>query len=615
MADKERKLKWLLWADAVKFKQGLNQAKGELGGFQKTSKSMFSDIQKAAIAAFSVTAVFQYAKVAVQAANQQQQAETKLLNALKGRADATREIGKLASELQGKTLFGDEATIEAAAQLAVFIKNEEQIKRLLPALQDMATVLKMDLAQAASLVGKSIGSSTNALARYGISIEGAAGSAERAESAIDTLTKKFFGQSEAAAKTGSGAVTQLKNAIGDLNEQVGAFVIAWQNFLATSKAVKGLLSETQKFLTIMSAWGEFSFWERFFSPFESQAKTYERALKIIEERTKDVQKGFYDMAKDSIKPDDPLMVSMQTLLNSVRELSKEAGDKVEQLSATPPKVLTEYEKLAEQLSELQKAQSDYAAKNKDISDITARVAGVQLQIDKIDELIKKQTEAAMFKGKYGGTYTPSTSIAGLGASSVSGESSLDTKTLGDMSALIARNTEKVEGYYAEIQNLGIRAANAIQGTFENMVYGVSDAFASLASGTGTMADVVKALMMPVADLAISLGVILLGVGKGIEALKVSLTTITGPVAMVAGAALIALGMAAKAGVASLGSGGGGSYSGSSGSYDTRTFSASAQTYGLKANAMRVEVVGQTQIKNKDIYIAFKNAESSRKQNT
>jgi hypothetical protein len=575
---------------------------------------MFSGIQKAAIAAFSVTAVFQYAKVAVQAANQQQQAETKLLNALKGRADATREIGKLASELQGKTLFGDEATIEAAAQLAVFIKNEEQIKRLLPALQDMATVLKMDLAQAASLVGKSIGSSTNALARYGISIEGAAGSAERAESAIDTLTKKFFGQSEAAAKTGSGEVTQLKNAIGDLNEQVGAFVITWQKFLATSKAVKGLLSETQKFLTIMSAWGEFSFWERFFSPFESQAKTYERALKIIEERTKDVQKGFYDMAKDSIKPDDPLMVSMQTLLNSVRELSKEAGDKVEQLSATPPKVLTEYEKLAEQLSELQKAQSDYAAKNKDISDITARVAGVQLQIDKIDELIKKQTEAAMFDVKYGGSFTPATSISGQGAA-VQGGKALDAKTLGDMSGLIQSNLDKVEGYYAEIQDLGIRAANAIQGTFENMVYGVSDAFASLASGTGTMADVAKALMMPVANLAIELGVILLGVGKGIEALKASLTTITGPVAMVAGAALIAIGMAAKAGVASLGSGGGGSYSGSSGSYDTRTFSASAQTYGLKANAMRVEVVGQTQIKNKDIYIAFKNAESNRKQNT
>ena len=79
MADKERKLKWLLWADAVKFKQGLNQAKEELSEFQETSKSMFSDIQKAAIAAFSVTSVINYAKVAVQAANESQKAEAKLL--------------------------------------------------------------------------------------------------------------------------------------------------------------------------------------------------------------------------------------------------------------------------------------------------------------------------------------------------------------------------------------------------------------------------------------------------------------------------------------------------------------------------------------------------------
>lgn len=613
MADKERKLKWLLWADAVKFKQGLNQAKGELSGFQKTSKSMFSDIQKAAIAAFSVTAVINYARVAVQAANESQKAEAKLLTAMKGRTDATRELIDLASELQGKTLFEDDATVEAAAQLAVFIKNEEVIKRLLPAIQDMATALKMDLAQAASLVGKSIGGTTNALARYGISIDGVSGSSERAESAIDSLTKKFYGQSEAAAKTGSGAVTQLKNSIDDLNEQVGSFIITWQNFLATSKLVTGVLSETNKSLTILSAWGDFSFWERFFSPFESQSKTYERALKKIEERTKAVQQGFFDMSQDSIKPDDPLMVSMKTLLSSVNELSKVAGDKAAQLSEPEPKVLTAYEKLADQLSELQKIQSDYAAKNKDISDITARVAGVQLQIDKIDELIKKKTEAAMFDVKYGGSFTPATSISGHGAA-VQGGEALDTKTLGDMSGLIQSNLDKVEGYYAEIENLNRRATESIQNSFYSMVSGVTDALGSLAAGTGTMADVAKALMSPIADLAISLGTILIGVGTGIESLKTALETIQGPIALAAGAALLAIGAAAKAGVASLGTGGG-SYSAYSGTYDTRKFSAGQQTYGLNASAMKVQIVGETRIQNKDIYIAYKNAENNRKQNT
>jgi hypothetical protein len=575
---------------------------------------MFSGIQKAAIATFSVTAVFQYAKVAVQAANTQQQAETKLLTALKGRADVTREIGKLASELQGKTLFGDEATIEAAAQLAVFIKNEEQIKRLLPAIQDMATVLKMDLAQAATLVGKSIGASTNALSKYGISIDGAAGSSERAESAIDALTTKFYGQAQAAAKTGSGATTQLKNAIGDLNEMVGNFIITWQNFLATSKLVNGVLSETNKTLTILSAWGDFSFWERFFSPFESQSKTYARALKKIEEQAKKTERGIYDMAQDAMPADSPTMVNIRALLKDIQDLGEFSGERATELKEPAPEVKTKYEELNNTLAELKKTQADLAARNKDISDITARISGIQLEIDKIDELIQKKQESSYFDTKYGGTYSPASSITGQGAS-VTGSANLDTKTLGDMSGMIAENTAEVESYFAQIQASGERVADMIRFAFEDMARGAAEAFGNLAAGSGSMAQVAQALMNPIANLAIELGVILLGVGKGIEALKASLATISGPIATIAGIALIALGTAAKAGVAKLGSGGGGYSGASTGTYDLRSAGNTPQLKGLNASAIKVEVVGETVIRNKDIFIAYKNAESFRKMKT
>ncbi len=614
MADKERRLKWMLWADAKKFKEGLNDANKSLSGFQKKSQSMFSGIQKAAIAAFSVTAIANYMRVATEAANVQQQAEAKLTTALKGRVDVMREIGSVASELQKKTLFGDEVTIEAAAQLAAFVKNEEQIKRLLPAIQDMATAMRMDLVSAAALVGKSIGASTNALARYGISVEGAAGSAERAESAIAALTSKFEGQAEAAAKTGTGAVTQLKNAVDDLNEQVGAFIITWQNFLATSKFVKGVLSETNKTLTILSARGDFSFWERLISPFESQSKTYARALKVIEERTKDVQQGFYDMSQDSISQDDPLMVSMRNLLSDVQDLSNFAGELSEQLKAPAPEVPTKYEELSNKVAELTKQAQALAAENKDTSDITARIAAIDLQIASIDELIEKQKESATWNLKYGGTYSPASSITGQGAS-VTGSAGLDTKTLGDMSGMIAENTAEVESYFAQIQASGERVADMIRFAFEDMARGAAEAFGNLAAGSGSMAQVAQALMNPIANLAIELGVILLGVGKGIEALKASLATISGPIATIAGIALIALGTAAKAGVAKLGSGGGGYSGASTGTYDLRSAGNTPQLKGLNASAIKVEVVGETVIRNKDIFIAYKNAESSRKQNT
>ena len=92
--------------------------------------------------------------------------------------------------------------------------------------------------------------------------------------------------------------------------------------------------------------------------------------------------------------------------------AKETTAAIEETTKSTKKAKTAYEQLSDQLSELQKTQKAWATQNKDISDITARVAGVQLQIDKIDELIKKQTEAAMFSG---GHTPPATSISGQAA--------------------------------------------------------------------------------------------------------------------------------------------------------------------------------------------------------
>ena len=54
----------------------------------------------------------------------------------------------------------------------------------------MATAKGMNLSAAADLVAKSVGSSTNALSRYGIQIEGV-GSTERLDSAVIALEGQF----------------------------------------------------------------------------------------------------------------------------------------------------------------------------------------------------------------------------------------------------------------------------------------------------------------------------------------------------------------------------------------------------------------------------------------
>jgi len=149
-------------------------------------------------------------------------AEAKLASAL-GRT--SKELLNHASALQKQTTFGDEAIIEAQALIAAFIKEEDQIKKLTPAILDLAAAKGMDLSAAADLVTKSVASSTNALSRYGIQIKGAAGSTERIDSAVTELTKAFGGMSEELAKTDAGEIIQLENALGDIKEELGKNVL------------------------------------------------------------------------------------------------------------------------------------------------------------------------------------------------------------------------------------------------------------------------------------------------------------------------------------------------------------------------------------------------------
>ena len=166
-----------------------------------------------------------FAAASVKAFDVQAKAEAKLLTGLKGNEEAFKSLKKQAQELQKITLFGDEQTMSAQAMLATMGLEEEAIKRLTPLIQDMATAKGMDLKAAADLVAKSVGSSTNALSRYGITIEGAVGSTERLDSAVNALSGQFKGQSKAAAEAGAGGLTQLKNSFGDLMETIGGMLM------------------------------------------------------------------------------------------------------------------------------------------------------------------------------------------------------------------------------------------------------------------------------------------------------------------------------------------------------------------------------------------------------
>ena len=149
----------------------------------------------------------------------QQLAEVKLEAAL---GKTSLGLQKYASSLQKTTRFGDELILQGMAQLAFFIKDEKQLKIATKATLDLASAKGMDLVQAADLVAKSVGSSTNALSRYGIAAVGAVGSQERLLSITNEIENLFGGQAVATTDSYQGAIDQLSNAFGDMQEVIGS---------------------------------------------------------------------------------------------------------------------------------------------------------------------------------------------------------------------------------------------------------------------------------------------------------------------------------------------------------------------------------------------------------
>lgn len=216
----EKNLSVKLSLNDKQFQSSLKKATRSLKKFgasmQRTGQTMTRSLTLPVIA---------FGAVAIKAFDEQIKAETKLRTSLKGNEEAFKSLKNQAQELQKVTLFGDEATMEAQGFLAQLGLNEEAILRLTPLIQDFATAQGVGLGDAAKLVAKSVGSSTNALSRYGIQIEGEVGTVERLNSAVNALSTAFGGQAEAVSKEGLGPLVQMQNRLGDIAEEIGEKLI------------------------------------------------------------------------------------------------------------------------------------------------------------------------------------------------------------------------------------------------------------------------------------------------------------------------------------------------------------------------------------------------------
>ena len=183
----------------------------------------------------------------------------------------SKQLQQMASDLQTKTIFGDEEILkDATSQLLTFTNIAgDQFARTQSVALDLATRLDGDLKSASIQLGKALNdpiANLSALSRSGIqfsedqkqvikSLTESGRLAEAQTVILDELEKQYGGSAEAAAKAGTGGLKQLANSFGDLQEEFGKIIMEFlppvidglKNML---KAFQGLSPQAKRFMVI-----------------------------------------------------------------------------------------------------------------------------------------------------------------------------------------------------------------------------------------------------------------------------------------------------------------------------------------------------------------------------
>lgn len=226
-------------ADSYEFQQKAQQVEKDMGRLEKKLTSVGKSLSMKLTAPLMALGA-----VSLNNADVQQQAEARLLTALKGRSNVQQRLLTQASELQSRSILGDEVIIGQQAYLASLGMTEVQIGKVIEAAAQLSAATGMTLESAVKNLAKTFGGLTGELGESIPKLKEFTTEQLKNGEAVDFILENYKGFAETAAKEGLGAVKQLKNAWGDFLEQIGSTMLPAVNNLAQalSRAVGVLQS-------------------------------------------------------------------------------------------------------------------------------------------------------------------------------------------------------------------------------------------------------------------------------------------------------------------------------------------------------------------------------------
>lgn len=211
-----------------------SKTKKTSGGFAAIGTAI-----KAGLGYLSIQKVKSFVDEVFKLNNTQIQVEVQLATVLNNQGQtmgAFDELRARASELQGQTMFGDEALIAGAAELSTYISDSAAISSMMGTLSNYAAGMSgggaVDTAamtEYATQLGKALDGTYDGLKKKGFELSDAQKAIiengtdmEKALVLDEVINQSWENLAKNMRRTPTGMITALNNTIGDIGETIGA---------------------------------------------------------------------------------------------------------------------------------------------------------------------------------------------------------------------------------------------------------------------------------------------------------------------------------------------------------------------------------------------------------
>ncbi len=508
--------------------------------------SSIKGIGVAIAAAFTVNKISTYLKESANAAIEAEKAINALSASLaqigKFSKESVNDFESYAQQIQATTGISDDLVIQNAALLASIGKlSDEGLKTATRASIDLATALQVDVGTGFDLVAKAASGNAGALGRYGIKIDTTIPKAEQFAAVLKLIQDRFGGLGETRLNTLEGALTNLSNSFGEVQKSIGKFI-------TDSPAIRTILNEIAKsFISLSQAIDTIK--GNNGDSFKSIIIGILQFARVVNEYlVKPLELGFNLLGTG--------LRGVVFIINTLIANFFQVNTAINKYLLEP--LINAFGFIAEKIVSL----VDESLGKKigaSVNQFGAQLRQTAEQMEAGPVALMNQSFASLsqsaddaFKSKIGGSIDAYLSKL---QSAVGESKQLTDQFKNGTSASLGEVSDSWKKLNADI-NAALK-----NGIMAGVSQGISSIGASLVKGENAFDNFGKTILGILGDFSIQVGTLLVGIGLGLDTLKVSLATFNGAAVAAAGVGLIILGGALKALSGGLGSSSSGSPSG------------------------------------------------------